>query len=210
MTKILNRLPKMFLAAAALTVGTAGVAVAGPGHSASPSQYERPAAVVAQAGPMKMQRRAAKKAQRKQAKMERRQAKRAERQAKRHARRAAMKAQRIAAYDTNGDGIGDLNDRSVLRQKRFVTLDANRDGGITLRELQKAKRAKRAERLAKLTPEQRAKRAKRIAKRGNAQSAKMGKRFAKLDRNRNGVISRDEFVSRPKKAKRMRRGKNRS
>ena len=45
MTTRFNRIPKMILAIAALTVGTAGVAVASPGQSASRARQAKPAAV---------------------------------------------------------------------------------------------------------------------------------------------------------------------
>ncbi len=214
MTTILTRIPKMILTITALTFGTAGVAVASPGHDATPSQYAKPVAIVAQAGPAKMQRKALKQSKRK-----------ALRKAKRKANKQARHAKRLAKFDSNRNGKIEKSERRALRQQRFTTIDANRDGSITLREMEAARAARRAakksERLANLTPEQQAKRAKRLANLTPEKQAKraarkakrqakrpgLAKRFAKLDANNNGSVSQSEFVKRPGKGKRRGKGK---
>ena len=238
MTINFNRIPKMILAVTALTFGAAGVAVAGPGHDATPAQYAKPMAVVAQAGPAKMKRKANKQAVRKANKQAVRKAnkqakrkankqavRKANKRAKRHVMKQASKAKRLATFDSNGNGKIEKSERLAVRQQRFVTLDANRDGALTLREMEMAKAARRAaktaERLAKLTPEQQAKRAKRMANltpekqakraarqaKRQAKKPNLAKRFAKLDSNRDGSVSQGEFVQRQGKGKRRGKGK---
>jgi len=214
MTTFLNRIPKMILTITALTFGTAGVAVASPGHDSSPAQYAKPMALAAQ-GPAKMQRKAKRSAKK--------QARQAKRQGKRSAKKQARQANRLATFDSNRNGTIEASERQAVRQQRFVAIDANRDGALTLREMELAKatrraakksqrlanlspeqQAKRAERRANLTPEKQAKRAARKAKR-QAKRPSLAKRFTKLDANQNGSVSRSEFVQRSGKGKR--RGK---
>ena len=213
MTTFLNRLPKMILTISALTFGAAGVAVAAPGHNQAPGQFA-PAQHARANGPAKRVAKHAKmtKMQRKQAKLQRKQANRSKKHAK-----------RLATFDSNGNGKIEKAERVAVRQQRFVAIDSNRDGALTLGEMQvakaarnAAKRAERAQRVATLSPEKQAKRAKKMAKRNarRAQANKPGlaKRFAKLDANKNGTVSRSEFVKRPgkRKGKGHKRGKGKS
>tara|TARA_R110002073_G_scaffold332410_5_gene518432 strand:+ start:22246 stop:22812 length:567 start_codon:yes stop_codon:yes gene_type:complete len=186
MTTRFNRIPKMILAIAALTVGTAGVAVASPGQGSSRAKRAKPTVVVAQGGQAKLNRKANHKAAR-------------------QANQPTRKAKRLAKFDSNRNGKIEPAERQAVRQQRFASLDANRDGALTLREMQTAKTkrqsAKNSQRRAKLSPQQQAKRSARQAKRPD-----VSERFAKLDANRNGSVSRGEYVQRPGNAKRRGKG----
>jgi Ca2+-binding EF-hand superfamily protein len=230
MTTFLNRIPQMILTITALTFGTAGVAVASPGHGSTPAQYAKPMALAAQ-GPAKMQRKGQRNANKqarqanKQARQANKQARQATKQAKRSSKKQARHANRLATFDSNRNGTIEASERRAVRQQRFVAIDANRDGALTLREMELAKaarrdakksqrlanrspeqRSKRADRMANLTPAKQAKRAARKAKR-QAKRPTLAKRFTKLDANQNGSVSRSEFVQRPGKAKRQGKGK---
>lgn len=197
MTTFLNRLPKMILTISALTFGAAGAVVAAPGHNQAPGQLS-PAQLARASGPATRIANNAKmsKPQRKQAKMQ---------------RKLAKRAKRLAKFDSNGNGKIEKSERVAVRQQRFVAIDTNRDGALTLGEMQVAKANRKAAKKAKratLSPEKQAKRmAKRHARRGQASKPGLAKRFAKLDANNNGSVSKNEFVKRQGKHKGKRKGK---
>ncbi|HEX9933291.1 MAG TPA: hypothetical protein VGB08_10660 [Allosphingosinicella sp.] len=102
-------------------------------------------------------------------------------------------------------------------ERRFAALDADRDGLIAPAEMRQAREQRRAERLARLSPEERARFEQRRAERGGDGRGgegrrgarggpggergpvtlaefrdRAGERFDRLDLDRNGVISRAE------------------
>jgi len=72
----------------------------------------------------------------------------------------------IQKFDKNGDGVLEVKELPELLQKRLAEADANRDGKLTVQELE-------------------AHRAAHHAERGK-------KHFAKLDKNGDGVLTKDE------------------
>ncbi len=112
------------------------------------------------------------------------------RRAKRSEKRAKKRQQRIAKFDINRDGKLDKGERISMKKQRFVLLDANQNGSVTIQEIRQFRKAKREKRLATRPVKRQAKRDARMAKR----DARMAKRFTKRDLDKNGSITWDEFA----------------
>lgn len=81
--------------------------------------------------------------------------------------------------DADHDGILTRSEVQVARSRMFDRLDADRDGVLTAAEAEAARSQARA----------------RPAGRSTRLAGMQGERLAALDRNRDGRVSRDEFVA---------------
>ncbi len=81
--------------------------------------------------------------------------------------------------DADHDGVLTRSEVQVARSRMFDRLDADRDGTLTTAEAEAARNQARA-------------RAARLSERF---AGTQGERLAALDRNRDGLVSRDEFVA---------------
>lgn len=123
----------------------------------------------------------------------------------------AAPADRAQRIDANGDGAitaAELQTRAALR---FQRLDANRDGQLTQAEVQ-AKRQARAEKKGKPVHQGNDKRWQRLDTDGNGAlslaefTARTAKRIERLDLNKDGRVTRDEFVQHRQHRQAKRRG----
>jgi hypothetical protein len=81
--------------------------------------------------------------------------------------------------DADHDGVLTRSEVQAARSRMFDRLDADRDGALTAAEAEAARNQARA----------------RAARRSERFAGTQGERLATLDRNRDGVVSCDEFVA---------------
>jgi Ca2+-binding EF-hand superfamily protein len=81
--------------------------------------------------------------------------------------------------DADHDGVLTRSEVQAARSRMFDRLDADRDGALTTAEAEAARNRARA----------------RAARRSERFAGTQGERLAALDRNRDGQVSRDEFVA---------------
>jgi Ca2+-binding EF-hand superfamily protein len=81
--------------------------------------------------------------------------------------------------DADHDGVLTRSEVQAARSRMFDRLDADRDGALTAAEAEAARNQARA----------------RAARRSERFAGTQGERLATLDRNRDAVVSRDEFVA---------------
>ena len=81
----------------------------------------------------------------------------------------------LLQHDANGDGRLTRSEFDTAQKSRFDAIDANRDGGVTLAEVQ----------------------AERQAQRQSIRTQMIASRFEALDTDRNGQLSQTEFSVRP-------------
>lgn len=81
--------------------------------------------------------------------------------------------------DADHDGVLTRSEVQAARSRMFDRLDADRDGALTAAEAEAARNQARA----------------RAARRSERFAGTPGERLATLDRNHDGLVSRDEFVA---------------
>jgi hypothetical protein len=113
--------------------------------------------------------------------------------AERAAMRAAFaerRAKKIAKYDTNRDGQLDAAEQQAMKQaiklERFQALDVNKDGRLTLAELEAGMTRHAGKAKPGADPEL-------VAERQAKRQARIAAKFAALDVNKDGTVSLAEF-----------------
>jgi Ca2+-binding EF-hand superfamily protein len=88
-------------------------------------------------------------------------------------------------FDSNGDGVLSKEEVTSARDQMFARIDTDRNGVVTLAEIEVAKAKAEGNRLRRI--------ARIAALRAEMQTP--SERFTALDQNHDGKVSREEFVS---------------
>jgi Ca2+-binding EF-hand superfamily protein len=116
---------------------------------------------------------------------------RRERAARPAAGNRAERAERLfKRMDKNNDGFVETSEMEAQRLRRFNRVDRNRDGSLDAQELERA-RVQQSER-----------KERRAAQRGTEVKERAASRdpFVRVDSNKDGIITRDEWLERPRRA----------